>query len=159
MSLNVYVKMDEIPEGMKVIRCNDAFFKGVDLQDDYVTNEILKYLDKARYGSACTFIDRNPDIGHLNKECLSTGCKTLLNVYYTPDVCFDFIECTYNVQEIIYLIRQGNVYIEYPTLSYSSKNHSCDIAYRGKRYTDFNEFKIQIIGDLGGDNNDYEYHE
>lgn len=146
MSLNVYVKMDEIPEGMKVIRCNDAFFKGVDLQDDYVTNEILKYLDKARYGGACTFIGRNPDIGHLNKECLSTGCKTLLNVYYTPDVCFDFIECTYNVQEIIYLIRQGNVY-------------TCDIAYRGKRYTDFNEFKIQIIGDLGGDNNDYEYHE
>lgn len=30
---------------------------------------------------------------------------------------------------------------------------------RGKRYTDFNEFKIQITGDLGGDNNDYEYHE
>lgn len=161
MSLNVYVKKEEIPKELELVDYNDVFFINVYLKNDEVTNKILKEIDKSKYASKYTFTGRTPEMGNLNKECLSTGCKTILNAYYcyNEPYCFDFIECGYNVQELIYLLKDGNIYIKYPTFSYSSENHSCDIVYKGKKYTDFNEFKIDIIMDLGGDFNDYEFNE
>ncbi len=98
MSLNVYLYREDIPVGMRVVRMNDAFFQKVKLVNDETTRKLLKSIDQAEYGNETMFISRNKKMGLINKDYLSTGCKTLLNAYYYPDICFDMLECGRNVK-------------------------------------------------------------
>ena len=54
----------------------------------------------------------------LNIDKLSTGCKTALNVLYNPDKVFDIRECGDNALDVIYALPCGNVYCEYPLISF-----------------------------------------
>lgn len=85
MSLTVYLSRDEVPDNMVVINNNDAYFDGMTvLKDVDFVHKVLKEIEKAERHSAVTFIGRTASLGALNKSCLSTGTKTLLNIYSHP---------------------------------------------------------------------------
>lgn len=48
------------------------------------------------YNSPATFIGRDPSLGALYKQHLSTGTKTLLNVLNHPDKCFSTIDIVWD---------------------------------------------------------------
>lgn len=148
MSLNVYLYREDIPVGMRVVTMNDAFFQKVKLVNDETTRELLKSIDQAEYGNETMFISRNKKMGLINKDYLSTGCKTLLNAYYYPDICFDMLECGRNVKHLMPLLKNGNLFLKDPMLYIlSDTNKACDIIYNKKHYNFFDDFIVAIATD------------
>lgn len=49
---------------------------------------------------------------------LSSGCKTILNIIYFPDKVFSIQGCGNNALDIIYSLENGNVYSDYPAISF-----------------------------------------
>lgn len=89
MSLNVYLTREEV-NNLTIIRKNDEYFNGMtELKDCDFVSKVLKNIDKAKRVSDLTFVGRTEYLGALNKSCLSTGTKTLLNIYSHPNKCFD----------------------------------------------------------------------
>lgn len=144
--LTIYTDLAELnKEGKKLIRVNDLFFNmETNLEDSEIVRRILKTIDKAEYNSDLTFIGRTKSLGALNKNMLSTGTKTLLNILKHPDKCFDVCECGNNALSLLPLIKEGNVYWECPAVSYSG-NGECDIYYNGKHFNDFYSF-LESVG-------------
>lgn len=107
---------------IELISLNDIYFnkKTVELLDERA-NEIIKQIDhseminkyqiKSRFDNLCLNIDK-----------LSTGCKTVLNIIYNPDKCFDIRECGDNALDVIYSLSQGNVYCDYPLISFDMEH-------------------------------------
>lgn len=152
MSLHVYTELTGKPTDIQFIDYNDIFFNSVALKDDAITRTILEVIDKAKYNSANTIIGRDPTLGALNKNCLSTGCKTLLNILYNPDKCFDLIECGTNVLELLPIIKNGNVYWRYPIVYFCNYDDvECDIETDNKHFDSFRDF-------LGYVREQYEYY-
>lgn len=141
MSLTVYTSHKEVRDKkIKYIRINDIFFNSfTELTDSKITRIILSTIDKAEHNSKLTFIGRSSDLGALNKNFLSTGSKTLLNIVSHKDICFDVSECGNNALCLLPLIREGYIYWANPVAAYSGDG-DCDILYNGKRYTDFYKF-------------------
>lgn len=139
MSLNVYTNINDVPKDMKIVRCNDAFFNCGELKKDEFTDNVLNEIDKANYNSNTTFIGRDKKLGAISMERLSTGCKTLLNIHYHPEICFDVIECGANALEMLAEIKNGNILWKLPIL-YPYKKRKCDIEIDGKRFTTFADF-------------------
>lgn len=103
---------------------------------------ILKVIDKAVYNSPATFIGRDPSLGALYKQHLSTGTKTLLNVLSHPDKCFSTIECGYNAISYMLNFNQGNVYIPNTFIfSPGLTSDNIDIVWDGKHFTKLSELK------------------
>lgn len=70
----------------------------------------MKIEGSAKYMSIKTFLwieDRK------DKDCLSAGCKTVLNVLYYPDKVFCLKECGNNALQILYDLKKGYVYSDY----------------------------------------------
>lgn len=145
MSLKVYARREDVPAGMKVVDVSDIFFDSYELKEDALTSKILMDIDKAIYSSPTTFIGRDEELGSLNKSFLSTGCKTLLNIAYHPDICFNVQLCGQNVLDLLYLIRNGNVLWEHPVLFSLDDSLECDIEMEGRKFYDFEEFITYIM--------------
>lgn len=145
MSLRVYARREDIPVGMEVVEVSDLFFDSYELKDDALTRKILMEVDRAIYASPCTFIGRDKELGPLDKSRLSTGCKTLLNVVYHPDICFNVLLCGQNALELLYLIREGNILWEKLTLFSMDDTLECDIEMEGRRFGKFEEFIAYIM--------------
>lgn len=75
------------------------------------------------YNSPATFIGRDPSLGALYKQHLSTGTKTLLNVLNHPDKCFSTIECGYNALTLLMGFTEGQAVL-HPG-NEVKVNHSC----------------------------------
>jgi len=72
MSLTVYRHRGNIPEGMTVIDRNDRFFNGyTNLDNSKFCVDVLRETDKATVLSENVFLSRAPELGGLNKNCLS----------------------------------------------------------------------------------------
>lgn len=141
MSLLIFDKKEDVLEnGIKLISFNDIYFDGfTSLKDDDFTRRVLSEIDKAHYNDNTTFIGRTEGLGALNKNLLSTGTKTLLNVVSHPDVCFDICECGNNVLNLLTSLTTGIVYWRTPAISYVGDGN-CDIVFHDVRYTDFYKF-------------------
>lgn len=112
MSLQVYNKTDP---PISVIVDNDTYFDGhTELDSGDMCAGILKVIDKAVYNSPATFIGRDPSLGALYKQHLSTGTKTLLNVLNHPDKCLSADTMQYHICSI-----SSRAMYTYLTLSYS----------------------------------------
>lgn len=55
----------------------------------------------------------------MDVDCLSTGCKTVLNVLYFPDKIFCMKECGENALEVLYALDQGAVYSDYAMIPFN----------------------------------------
>ena len=120
-------KNGTVPRDMERVTLNDIFFNKytVSLLDDRARaiiadidhSEMLgKYAIRSRFDGMTLNIDR-----------LSTGCKTALNIVYNPDKVFDIRECGDNALDVIYALPHGNVYCDYPLISFDmDRVNVCD---------------------------------
>ncbi len=128
-------KKKTVPKAMELIRMNDVFFnqQTVSLLDERA-GAIIQAIDHSRMLSPFTISSRF-DGTTLNIDKLSTGCKTALNILFNPDKIFDIRECGDNALDVIYALPEGNVYCDYPLISFEM-----DRAYvfgkKGKREID-----------------------
>lgn len=144
MSLNIYTSEEQIPQGVKLITQNDLYFDGLtNLSDDAVSHMIMKTIDHAEYHSPLTFIGRDPHQGALNKNLLSTGTKTLLNILQYPSLCFDVCECGNNALCLLTKIQEGNILWRNPVMVYWDDDSTCDFNFQGRVYEDVFDF-LQI---------------
>lgn len=54
----------------------------------------------------------------LDIDCLSTGCKIILNVLYFPNKVFCMKECGDNAIELLYSLKNGNIYSDYAMIPF-----------------------------------------
>lgn len=141
MCVNVYTAVDQIPAGIQLIRNNDVYFDNMtNLNDDSISRMIMKTSDRAKYHSPLTFIGRDPSLGALNKDFLSTGAKTLLNILQHSDKCFDVCECENNALCLLTKIKSGNILWSAPIMAYFDDDPSCSFNFQGKLYTNVFDF-------------------
>lgn len=88
---------------------NEAFFARYPVVWDEFSKSIISEIDKGTYYDNFTFKDR---LGvKLYNSCLSTGAKTLLNIYSHPEYIFDFREAGDNCIELFLTRMTGSIYI------------------------------------------------
>lgn len=115
--ITIYKNKEEIPQDSKVIEMNDAFFnqKTSRVIDDRA-NEIIQKIDEVSVCDKYKIISKfQREV--LNIDKLSTGCKTVLNILYFPEIIFSIKECGDNALDCIYKLDQGKVFSEYPVIS------------------------------------------
>jgi hypothetical protein len=141
MALSVYLTREEVPNNIKIIDSNDAYFNGYTVigNSDF-ENNVLSTIDKAKRTSELTFIGRTEKLGNLNKSCLSTGTKTLLNIYNNPDVCFNVDECGDNALEFLCDLNRGNILWEFPYINFERDKEDCCIICRGIHFSNMIDF-------------------
>ncbi len=116
--ITVYRNKKDIPDRSEYIQLNDVYFNEItfDLLDSRAkgiiqeidSSELVgKYKIKSRFGD---------DI--LNIDKLSSGCKTVLNVLYSPDKVFWIMECGENALEVLFRLEAGCVYCETPMIPF-----------------------------------------
>jgi len=111
-------KKKAIPKGMELITLNDVFFnKYTAEQLDERAASIISTIDQSEMDSRF-FIRSGFDDSLLNIDKLSSGCKTALNALYNPNKVFDIRECGDNALDVIYALPCGNIYCDYPFISF-----------------------------------------
>ena len=109
--ITVY-KKKYLPKGMELIVLNDIYFnKNTVSRLDNNAAEIIAAIDHSEMLSPFTISSRFDGK-------LSTGCKTALNILYNPNKVFDIRECGDNALNVIYSLPHGNVYCNYPMISF-----------------------------------------
>lgn len=151
MSLSIYTERSEVPGDMRVVDYNDSYFDGVLLQRDDLSRLVLQTVDLVQVYTDKAYIGRDSELGYLNKSYLSTGCKTLLNIIASPDVCFDICECGSNALQFLSLLKIGHVFWKRPVINYMYSS-SCDIIIHGKHFTNSDNFMDYIS--MRGDTNE-----
>ena len=140
MSLKIY-RNDYIElrnHASTIVFDNNGFFDSrTSILDDDISKDVLSTVETGIFSTSTTFISR--DGIELDKSCLSTGAKTLLNIIQHPDVCFDVSECGINALQFIPRIRNGIIIWRFPLIPYRGKK-DCDITYRGISYSNFSDF-------------------
>ena len=115
--ITVY-KVKSVPKNMEIIRLNDVYFnKYTAMELDERAGDIIKKIDRSEWIDQYTIKSRF-DGTILNIDKLSTGCKTVLNILYYPKKIFDIRECGDNALDVIYSLPAGNVWCDYPLISF-----------------------------------------
>ena len=151
MALFIYNSVDKVPNGIKIVKDNDAYFNAKSkLLDNDLVKLVLKRIDEAEYVTEDVFLGRNVDCGNLNKIHLSTGTKTLVNIINFSDICFDVVECGINVFDLLPEISSKvNGHILWKNCIYPfAENSSCDIVYNGKRFTKVFDFMFEVCEEV-----------
>ena len=138
--ITVY-KKSSITKKMVVEKFNDTFFNKYTAEMlDERAESIIWQIDESRMIDKYSIASRF-DGTRLNIDKLSTGCKTTLNIMYNPDRIFDVSECGDNALEVIYRLKKGKIYCDYPMISFSmEKAEAVDAAGRHV-FTDYEELR------------------
>lgn len=116
--ITIFKNKKDIPDDKEYIELNDVFFNQntVSKLDDRA-NVIVEKIDDSRligkYKIESKFNGVTVDV-----DCLSTGCKTVLNVLYFPDKVFCLKECGDNALEVLYALEAGAVYSDYAVIPF-----------------------------------------
>lgn len=125
--ITIFKNKKDIPDNIEYVELNDIFFN----------QNTVSRLDE-RAGTIIEKIDASKLIGKyrieskfngvtLDVDCLSTGCKTVLNVMYFPDKVFCIKECGDNALEVLYGLETGAVYSDYAVIPFNmDKVKACD---------------------------------
>ena len=125
--ITIFKNKKDIPDNIEYVKLNDVFFN---------QNTVLKIDERA--GTIVEKIDASKLIGKyrmeskfngvvLDIDCLSTGCKTVLNVMYFPDKVFCIKECGDNALEVLYGLDAGSVYSDYAVIPFNmNRVKACD---------------------------------
>ena len=116
--ITIYKDKKDIPIHMEYVEWNDLFFnKNTALKLDGRAAKIIEQIDEAKVISKFQIRSKFHETV-VDVDCLSTGCKTVLNVLYFPDKVFCIKECGENALDILYGLESGQVYCDYPTISF-----------------------------------------
>ena len=115
--ITVYKKKPN-PKKMELIEINDTYFNQYTSEHlDDRASDIIKNIDHSEMIDKYAVLSRF-DNTRLNIDKISTGCKTALNILYNPDKVFDIRECGENALDVIYSLPEGNIYCEFPLISF-----------------------------------------
>lgn len=139
--ITIYKNKKDIPGNMDYVELNDVFFN---------QNTVSKLDDRA--GAIVEKIDASKLIGKykiaskfngvtLDIDCLSTGCKTVLNVLYFPDKVFCLKECGDNALEVLYGLEAGAVYSNYAVIPFDMAAVEVSDEKGTKVISDYEELK------------------
>lgn len=118
----VYKRAKQIKaDNLKYEMGNDIFFNKYTAEKlNEKASQIIEVIDGSKMVDRFSIISRF-DGNKLSIDKLSTGCKTVLNIMYNPDVVFDLRECGDNALDVIYSLEAGNVFCDYPMISVEMK--------------------------------------
>lgn len=116
--ITIFKNKRDIPDDMDYVELNDVFFnQNTVLKLDDRASVIVEKIDASRligkYKIESKFNGVTLDI-----DCLSTGCKTVLNVLYFPDKVFCLKECGDNALAVLYALEAGAVYSDYAVIPF-----------------------------------------
>ncbi len=78
----------------------------------------------------------------LDVDCLSTSCKTVLNIMYYPDKVFCMKECGDSALEILYNLEAGSVYSDYALIPFDMKEVQVLDKTGVQMISDYNKLKM-----------------
>ena len=139
--ITIYKNKKNIPDNMDYVELNDVFFN---------QNTVSKLDDRAKV--IVEKIDHSRLIGKykieskfngvtLDVDCLSTGCKTVLNVMFFPDKVFCIKECGDNALEVLYKLEDGAVYSDYAVIPFEMDKVRVFEGERARIISDYEELK------------------
>ena len=107
---------------MDYVELNDVFFNQntVSKLDDRA-NAIVEKIDASKLIGKYKIESKFNGVA-LDIDCLSTGCKTVLNVLYFPEKAFCLKECGDNALEVLYELEAGAVYSDYAIIPFDMKD-------------------------------------
>lgn len=116
--ITIYKSKKDIPQGMEYVELNDVFFNQNTAEKlDKRADDIISRIDDSKLLGKFK-IESKFNRVILDVDCLSTGCKTVLNVMYFPDKVFCIKECGDNALEILYGLDEGSVYSDYAVIPF-----------------------------------------
>lgn len=116
--ITIYKNRNDIPHDMEYIELNDVFFnQNTVAKLDERAKKIVEEIDEAKLLSKYKIESKFNGVT-LDVDCLSTGCKTVLNVLYFPDKVFCLKECGDNALEVLYGLEGGSVYSDYSIIPF-----------------------------------------
>ena len=117
--ITIFKNRKDIPQNKEYIELNDIFFnQNTARKLDERAEQFIERIDASKLLSKYRIRSRFDDI-ILNTDQLSTGCKTVLNVFYYPDKVFCLKECGNNALEVLYNFEKGSVYSEYAMIPFN----------------------------------------
>lgn len=111
--IKIYKNKKDIPQNIEYVELNDVYFnQNTVLKLDEQANRIIEQIDETTLDGRFKIASKFNGV-KLDVDCLSTGCKTILNVLYFPDKVFCIKECGDNALKVLYGLEQGLVYSDY----------------------------------------------
>ena len=109
----IYKDKKDIPNDKEYVELNDMFFnQNTASKIDDKANAIVEKIDGSKLIGKYKMESKFNGVT-LDVDCLSTGCKTVLNVLYFPNKVFCLKECGDNSLEVLYGLESGAVYSDY----------------------------------------------
>ncbi len=120
--ITIFKNKKDIPSDMDYVELNDVFFNQntVSKLDDRA-NAIVEKIDASKLIGKYKIESKFNGVA-LDIDCLSTGCKTVLNVLYFPEKAFCLKECGDNALEVLYELDAGAVYSDYAIIPFDMKD-------------------------------------
>lgn len=139
--ITIYKDKNHIPQNMEYVELNDLFFnRNTVMSLDERAEKIIEQVDGAKLVGKFKIESKFNGV-MLDIDCLSTGCKTVLNVLYFPDTVFCLKECGENALEILYSLEQGNVYSDYAIIPFDMMPVLAKSISKEKIIDDYEELK------------------
>ena len=114
----IYKDKKDIPNDKEYVELNDMFFnQNTASKIDDKANAIVEKIDGSKLIEKYKMESKFNGVT-LDVDCLSTGCKTVLNVLYFPNKVFCLKECGDNSLEVLYGLESGAVYSDYAIIPF-----------------------------------------
>lgn len=139
--ITIYKDEKDIPVDKEYIELNDVFFnqKTVSKLDDKA-NAIIENIDDSKLIGKYKIESKFNGVT-LDVDCLSTGCKTVLNVLYNPEKVFCLKECGDNALEVLYELEDGAVYSDYAIIPFEMNKVLVSDGNGTRTIADYEELK------------------
>lgn len=139
--ITIFKNKKDIPQDNEYIELNDIFFnRNTSGKLDERAAQFIEKIDGSKLLSKYKICSRFDDIT-LNIDQLSTGCKTVLNVFYYPDKVFCLKECGDNALEVLYSFEKGFVYSEYARIPFEMEKVEVQTLGGKKIMDDYEDLK------------------
>ena len=139
--ITIFKNKKDIPQNMEYIELNDLFFnKHTVLKLDGRAEEIIERIDGVKQLSKFKIESKFNGV-MLDIDCLSTGCKSVLNVMYSPEKVFCMKECGENALECMYALENGYVYSDYPVIPFELERVVVVSGKTNRMIDDYEELK------------------
>ena len=112
MSLTVYMRKKDIPDGVGIINNNDVYFESIKdlLNVDDTVLHMLDSIDQSVYRGGTTILTRYGEV--LDMTYSSTGCKTAINIGNSNGKIVNCIEAGNNAVKEILKLKVGTILLE-----------------------------------------------
>lgn len=139
--ITIFKNRNDIPKDMEYVELNDIYFnQNTALKLDDKAVKIIDIIDEAKMISKYKISSKFNDIV-LDVDKLSAGCKTVLNVLYNADKVFCLKECGNNALEILYGLKEGNVYSDYALIPFEMDAVNVQTSSEKRVIKDYEELK------------------